>query len=234
MKLNELKTIIRTNADIEHARTMQRFFKTGKGEYGEGDKFLGLRVPVQRKIANRFSDLGFDDLQKLLNSKIHEERLISLLILIAQYKKADDLKKERIFNLYTKNSKKVNNWDLVDLSAPKIAGAHLLNNDKEILFKFAGSKNIWERRISVISTFTFIKNKKYDVTLKITDILLNDDQDLIHKAIGWMLREVGKNDLKTLESFLKPRYFKMPRTMLRYAIEKFPETKRQKYLKGKV
>ncbi len=233
-RLNELKKEIRTNANVDHAKTMQWFFKTGKGEYGEGDKFLGLKIPVQRKIAKKYTDLNFKDLQNLLNSKIHEERMISLLILVAQYEKAGDELKETILKFYLKNCRKVNNWDLVDLSAPKIAGTHLFDGDKQILFKLAVSDNLWERRISIISTYTFIKNREFNTTLKIADILLNDDHDLIHKAVGWMLREIGKLNMQTLEKFLKTRYNKMPRTMLRYATEKFPEAKRQKYLNGKV
>ena len=213
---------------------MQWFFKTGKGEYGEGDKFVGIKVPVQRKIANQFRELDLEDLQTLLNSIIHEERLISLLILVAQYNKADEKLKEKIYRFYKKNSKNINNWDLVDLSAPKIIGTHLLNRDKQILYKYAYSNNLWEKRISIISTYSFIKNHDFKTTLEISDILLNDDHDLIHKAVGWMLREVGKQDLKTLENFLKPRYNKMPRTMLLYSIEKFPEKKRKKYLQGKI
>ena len=144
------------------------------------------------------------------------------------------LQKEKVYKFYLRNSNKINNWDLVDLSAPKIMGEHLLKNDKQILFKFARSKNLWKRRIAVISTYTFIKNKQFKTTLQISDILLNDDHDLIQKAVGWMLREVGKQDLKTLENFLKPRYNKMPRTMLRYSIEKFSGKKRKKYLKGTI
>ena len=234
MNLNELKKAIRANANKDHAITMQWFFKTGKGEYGEGDKFVGIKVPVQRKIARQFRELNLEDLQRLLNSKIHEERLISLLILVVKYNKADEKVKEKIYRFYTKNSRKINNWDLVDLSAPKIIGTHLLNRDKQILYKYAYSNNLWEKRISIISTYSFIKNHDFKTTLEISDILLNDDHDLIHKAVGWMLREVGKQDLKTLENFLKPRYNKMPRTMLRYSIEKFPEKKRIKYLKGKI
>jgi 3-methyladenine DNA glycosylase AlkD len=233
-KLTELIKVIKDNANVEHAKTMQRFFKTGKGDYGEGDKFLGLKLPVQRRIARLFPDIDPDGLQKLLNSRIHEERLISLLIMVDKYAKAGEKEKERIYKFYIKNSKKVNNWDLVDLSAYKIIGNHLLNADKKLLFQFAQSKNLWEKRISIISTYTFIKNHEFDTTLKISDILLNDEHDLIQKAVGWMLREIGKMDVKILEDFLKPRYNRMPRTMLRYAIEKFPETKRQKYLKGKI
>lgn len=234
MNLNELKKTIRANANKDHAKTMQWFFKTGKGEYGEGDKFVGIKVPVQRKIAKQFGELDLEDLQKLLNSQIHEERLISLLILVEKYDKADEKVKEKIYRFYKKNRRKINNWDLVDLSAPKIMGNHLLNRDKQILYKFAHSKNLWEKRISIISTYSFIKNNDFNTTLEISDILLNDAHDLIHKAVGWMLREVGKKDLKTLEKFLKPRYNKMPRTMLRYSIEKFPEKKRKKYLKGEM
>ncbi|MGB5894431.1 MAG: DNA alkylation repair protein [Ignavibacteriaceae bacterium] len=234
LNLNELKKTIRANANKDHAKTMQWFFKTGKGEYGEGDKFVGIKVPVQRKISRQFGELDLEDLQTLLNSIIHEERLISLLILVAKYEKADEKVKEKIYHFYKKNRRKINSWDLVDLSAPKIIGIHLLNCDKQILYKYAHSNNLWEKRISIISTYSFIKNHDFKTTLEISDILLNDDHDLIHKAVGWMLREVGKQDPKTLEKFLKPRYNKMPRTMLRYSIEKFPEKKRKKYLKGKI
>ena len=234
MNLKELKKTVRANANKDHAKTMQWFFKTGKGKYGEGDKFIGIKVPVQRKIAKKYGELDLEDLQKLLNSKIHEERLISLLILVDKYDKADEKVKDKIYRFYKKNRRKINNWDLVDLSAPKILGIHLLNHDKQILYKYAHSKNLWEKRISIISTYSFIKNHDFNTTLEISDILLNDDQDLIHKAVGWMLREVGKQSLQILEKFLKPRYKKMPRTMLRYSIEKFPEKKRKKYLKGEI
>ena len=234
MNLNELKKTIRANANKDHAKAMQWFFKTGKGEYGEGDKFVGIKVPVQRKIAKQFVELNLEDLQTLLNSKIHEERLISLLILVDKYYKADEKVKDKIYQFYKKNSRKINNWDLVDLSAPKIMGIHLLNRGKQILYKYAHSNNLWEKRISIIATYSFIKIRDFKTTLEISDILLNDDHDLIHKAVGWMLREVGKQDMNTLEKFLKPRYNKMPRTMLRYSIEKFPEKKRIKYLKGKI
>ena len=234
IKLKELKTTIRANADKNYAETMQSFFKTGKGEYGEGDKFLGLAVPLQRKIAKKFNELELSDLKQLLQSKIHEERLMSLLILVEQYYNADVSGKEKIYKFYIQNSQYINNWDLVDLSAPKIVGKHLLNRDKKILFKYARSNNLWKKRIAMISTFTFIKNNKLDTSLELSDILLYDEHDLIHKAVGWMLREVGKMNMNVLEKFLRPRYIKMPRTMLRYAIEKFPEQKRKKYLKGTI
>ena len=234
MSLNELKKSVQENANKEHAKIMQRFFKTGKGEYGEGDKFIGLKVPVQRKISRLFYHLELTDLQTLLKSDIHEYRLISLLILINKYQKGNEKTKERIFNFYLKNRKNINNWDLVDLSAPKIVGDYLLHNDKKILFDLACSSNLWDRRISIISTYTFIKNHDFNTTFSLADILLNDDHDLIHKAVGWMLREVGKIEMLPLEKFLKPRYGKMPRTMLRYTIEKFPEAKRKKYLSGEI
>jgi 3-methyladenine DNA glycosylase AlkD len=213
---------------------MQWFFKTGKGEYGEGDVFAGLKVPTQRKLAREFRDLSFNDLKLLLNSKVHEERLISLLILVDRYENGDEQEKKVIFSFFLKNRKGINNWDLVDLSAPKIIGKHLLNKNKSKLFKFAVSKNLWERRIAVLSTYEFIRNKDFKTTLKIAELLLEDEHDLIHKAVGWMLREIGKRDLQAEEKFLKIHYKKMPRTMLRYAIEKFPETKRKKYLQGKI
>ena len=234
MRLKELRSEIKRNANKKQAEILQRFFKTGKGEYGEGDVFAGIKVPVQRKIARDFSDLEFDDLQNLLNSEIHEERLIALFILVDKYQKEREKGKEMIYKFYLKNRKKINNWDLVDLSAPKIIGAHLLDRDKQILYKYARSKNLWERRIAILSTHAFIKESQFITTMEIADILLNDEHDLIHKAVGWMLRELGKMDVKQLEKFLKERYKNMPRTMLRYSIEKFSESKRKMYLKGEI
>lgn len=233
-RLKELRTNIRTLASPEISKTMQWFFKTGKGEYGEGDIFVGLKVPTQRKLARGFKDLALADLKILLNSPVHEERLISLFILVDKYKNGDDKEKGAIFSFYLKYRKGINNWDLVDLSAPKIIGKHLLKKDKSLLFNFALSKNLWERRIAVLSTYEFIRNDDYSTTFQIAKILLQDNHDLIHKAVGWMLREAGKKDVLAEESFLKVHYKKMPRTMLRYAIEKFPEAKRKKYLLGKI
>jgi 3-methyladenine DNA glycosylase AlkD len=234
VRLTELQKKIKELGSPEVSKTMQLFFKTGKGEYGEGDIFAGLKVPSQRKLAREFRDLSLTDLKILLNSPVHEERLISLFILVDKYGKGDKQEKEAIFSFYLKYRKGINNWDLVDLSAPKIIGKHLLNKDKNLLFKFALSKNLWERRITVLSTYEFIKNNDFDLALQISEMLLKDKHDLIHKAVGWMLREIGKRDLQAEESFLKIHYKKMPRTMLRYAIEKFPETKRKKYLQGKI
>jgi len=224
----DLKKELKTKSSPKKAKILQRFFKTGPEEYGEGDVFLGIAVPEIRKLVKKYSDLKIKEIIKLLHSKIHEERLIALLIMVKKFQ--IEKNKEKIYNLYLKNTKYINNWDLVDLSANKIVGDYLLDKPKSILYKLARSKSVWERRISIIATFNFIKNNKFEETLKIARILLNDKHDLIHKAVGWMLREIGKRDLKTEERFLKKYYPKMPRTMLRYAIKKFPEKKRKQYL----
>ena len=229
MNLREFRRRIKKESNKQQAKSLQWFFKTGAGEYGEGDVFAGIKMPLQRKIAKEFKDLNYRDIRELVGSKIHEERMIGLLILQGKYEKGDENEKEKIYKFYIRNRKGINNWDLVDISAPKIIGEHLLNRDKKLLYKFAHSKKLWERRIAILSTFTFIRAGKFENTFKISDILLNDDQDLIHKAVGWMLREIGKKDLKAEEKFLKQRYKKMPRTMLRYAIEKFPEVKKNIY-----
>jgi 3-methyladenine DNA glycosylase AlkD len=234
MGLKELRKQINDLGSAEVAKTHSWFFKTGKGEYGEGDKFAGLKVPVQRRIAKEFKNLTYSELKELLASKIHEERLIALLVLVHKYAKSHESEKEKIFRFYISNRKGINNWDLVDLSAPKIVGTHLINKDRQILFNFAKSKNLWERRIAILSTMAFIRIDDFYTTLQIADILIEDEHDLIHKAVGWMLREIGKKNLKVEEDFLKSRYKKMPRTMLRYSIEKFPESKRKKYLQGKI
>lgn len=234
VRLKELRKKVKALRSPEVSRTMQWFFKTGKGEYGEGDIFAGLKVPTQRKLAREFQDLSLTDIKTLLNSPVHEERLISLFILVDKFEKGDEKEKEIIFSFYLKNRRGINNWDLVDLSAPKIIGKHLLTKGKSLLFKFALSKKIWERRTAVLSTYEFIRNNDFNTTLKIAELLLEDDHDLIHKATGWMLREIGNRDLQAEERFLKIHYKKMPRTMLRYAIEKFPESKRKKYLQGKI
>ncbi len=234
MSLTDLRNDLRKEANKEQAVNLQRFFKTGKGEYGEGDIFYGIKVPVQRGIAKKHRELNLPELQELLNSPIHEERLTALFILVDQYGKGDDKEKEKIFRLYIKNACKINNWDLVDLSAPKIVGAHLFNRDKSILFKLAVSLNLWEKRIAILSTMYFIKYLHFETTFKIAEILLNDRHDLIHKGVGWMLREVGNKNLKEEEKFLGKYYKQMPRTMLRYAIEKFPENTRKDYLKGNI
>lgn len=232
--LSQLKKDLRKLANPEKAKNYARFFKTGKGEYGEGDKFLGVIVPDSRKIAKKYKDLLLTDVQKLLQSKIHEERIIAVTILVSQYERSNEKEKKRIYIFYIKNRKYINNWDLVDGSAPKIMGSYLMDKPKDIIYKFAKSKKLWERRIAIMTTLLFINNDEYNDTFKISKILLYDEHDLIHKAVGWMLREVGNRDRKVEERFLKKHYNKMPRTMLRYAIEKFPETLRQKYLKGEI
>ena len=230
----DINSEIEKLANKKQAELLQRFFKTGKGEYGEGDIFLGIKVPVQRQVAKQFKDLDMENIKILLNSKIHEKRLIALLILILQYGKADEKSKKDIFDFYLKNTKNINNWDLVDLSAPNIVGNFLLNKDREILYELAKSENLWEKRISIVSTFAFIRNNQLDDCLKVAEILLNDKHDLIHKAVGWMLREVGKKDEKVLKIFLRKHYKNMPRTMLRYSIERFDEEDRKNWLRGEV
>ena len=255
MSIEDLKKQLRLFANVEKATILQRFFKTGKGQYGEGDIFLGVVVPDTRKVAKKFIDLSLPEIKELLYSKFHEERLCALFILVEKFTMVNLVEQEKIFDFYIKNAKQVNNWDLVDLSAPKIVGEYLLDPEKfatltsgqvhkksiasikiknkfgtDVLYKFAKSRNLWEKRIAIISTFTFIKNYKYKDTFKIAEMLMDDKHDLIHKAVGWMLREVGKRSIKDEEKFLQKHYKKMPRTMLRYAIEKFPEDKRKWYL----
>ncbi len=231
-KILNLKKDLRFFSSIQKKKVLQRFFKTKKGEYGEGDVFLGIVVPNIRKVAKKYKNLKFSEIKKILYSKIHEERLCALFILVDKFENRNDIEKYKIFKFYIKNVKQINNWDLVDLSAPKIVGKYLLDKPKDLLYKFAVSRNLWERRISIISTYTFIKNGQFEDTFKIAEILMGDKHDLIRKSVGWMLREVGKKSLKDEEKFLKKYSKVMPRTMLRYAIEKFPEEKRLKYLKG--
>jgi len=230
MNLAELKRELSGAADPAKAKILAGFFKTGKGEYGEGDKFLGLQVPVQRKAAKKFFGLSRNDLEQLLSSKIHEYRLTALLILVDQYGRGDEKKKKEIFDFYLGHLKSANNWDLVDLSAPNIVGDYLLGRDRKILYRLARSKNLWERRVAMVATYAFIRQRDLDDVFKIAETLLDDKHDLIHKAVGWMLREAGKKNERKLENFLAKYGSKMPRTMLRYAIEKFPEKKRKFYL----
>ena len=212
---------------------MQGFFKTGKGEYGEGDIFLGIKVPVQRKVADKFKDLSLNDIKQLLHSKIHEYRFTAIIILVNQFKKADEKLREKIYKLYLRNAKWVNNWDLVDVSAHCIVGGYLFDKSRDVLYRLVKSKIFWERRIAIISTFAFIRYNDFKDVIKLAEILLNDNHDLMHKACGWSLREVGKkskNGEKELIKFLDKYTLKMPRTMLRYAIERLDEKKRKYYL----
>jgi 3-methyladenine DNA glycosylase AlkD len=228
--ISQLISLMEQQANPKKAKKLSRFFKTGKGEYGEGDKFLGIVVPVQRANAKKFIDLKLIDIQKLLKSKFHEHRLTGMIILTLKYKKADEKTKKEIFNFYLKNTKYINNWDLVDLTAPNIVGNYLLNKDQKIIYKLAESRNLWERRVAMLSTFTFLRENQLNPTLQVCLILINDKNDLIQKAVGWMLRELGKRDFKTEEEFLIKHCKQMGRTCLRYAIEKFPEDKRKYYL----
>lgn len=239
MNLASLKNELKRLADSDQAINLCRFFKTGKGEYGEGDKFLGIKVPILRSISKKYRHLNFNDLKKLITSLWHEERFIALLILIDQYKASDEANRQSIYDFYVehmnlKSEGYINNWDLVDMSAPNIIGQHLFARKRDHLRVWAYDKNLWVRRISIISTFYFIKKNFFDDALKVSNILLDDKHDLIHKAVGWMLREIGKRDLVVEEKFLQKNYKNMPRTMLRYAIEHFPENRRKQYLIGTV
>ncbi|MCF7795505.1 DNA alkylation repair protein [Patescibacteria group bacterium] len=221
----------------EKSKILQKFFKTGIGEYGEGDIFLGIKSPDLRKIAKENLDLEFGKIQKLISSKYHESRLLAVMILVYKYEKTKKLKyKKDIFNFYLKNIKYINNWDIVDISCYKIVGNYIYNFEPEkvkILYKFSNSKNLWERRISIVSLFYFIKNNNFSDTLKICKILINDKEDLINKACGWMLREIGKRDIKILYDFLDKYANIMPRVELRYSIEKLEKQNRLKYLNKK-
>ena len=221
-------------ANEQIAEHSQRFFKTGKGEYGEGDIFLGIRVPLLRRLVKKYGGISIAEVRKLLHSKFHEERLLAVLMLVQLFKSGDESVQKQVYDLYLENTEYINNWDIVDISASNIVGAHLYEKDKAPLYDLVQSKNLWERRIAIIATFYFIRQNEFDDTLKLAEILLNDKEDLIHKAVGWMLREVGKREIELEEEFLQEHYKIMPRTMLRYAIEKFTETSRKMYLRGEV
>lgn len=225
-----IQQALQSYADPIRAKHSKRYFKTGKGEYGEGDVFIGVTNPNQKKVAKQFYDTDFASLEKLLYSKIHEYRQVALFILVHKYQKADEKEKRRVVTFYKKHRRQVNNWDLVDLSAHKILGEWLVDKDRSILYKYAKSKNLWEKRIAIIATAAFIKRNDFQDTLVIAELLLRDSHDLIHKAVGWMLREVGNADKQTEVRFLNKHAHHMPRTMLRYAIEKFPEPERKKFL----
>ena len=233
-ELAALRRELRREADTEKAAHLQRFFKTGPGEYGEGDRFLGIRVPVTRKTARKYASLQEDLVEELLRSPWHEERLLALVILVDHFKKGDEKRKRDIYRLYLDSTKWINSWDLVDITAEHIVGAWLWEKKRTPLYRLARSKSLWERRIGVMATFYFIRRGDFDDTIQIAEMLLDDGEDLIHKAVGWMLREVGNRDRAREEVFLKKHCRDMPRTMLRYAIEKFPEGLRKRYLSGKV
>jgi len=231
--LKQIMERLMEQSDRDIAAHSKRFFKTGKGEYGEGDRFLGIRVPVLRKFVKEFREISLEETTELLKSPFHEARLLALLILVAKYVSANvNAEQEAVYRVYLGNTEFINNWDLVDCSAEHVVGAHLFLRDRKPIYRLVRSKSLWERRIGIISTFHFIKKKDFPDTLECARLLLNDKEDLIYKAVGWMLREVGKRDLNAEEKFLARYYKQMPRTMLRYAIERFPEKKRLAYLHG--
>lgn len=229
--LEKLRKELKKLSNEKKAATLQKFFKTGEGEYGFGDVFLGLTVPQCRTLAIKYKEIPFEELLILLRSEVHEERLIALLVMVHNFEHYEMLQR-RIYEFYMKNIKFVNNWDLVDLSSDKIVGGYLIDKPKAVLYKLSESKNLWERRISMVSTYHFIKNGQFEDALEIAQRLVEDEADLIQKAVGWMLREVGKRDEKLELEFLAKNYKTMGRTALRYAIEKFPENTRKNYLVG--
>jgi 3-methyladenine DNA glycosylase AlkD len=237
MKLASLREELRDMADPKRASFLARYFKTGKGQYAEGDVFLGgIDTPTLSLIVGKYKSLSMSDIRKLIKSKYHEERMAALGILKKHFEKAEGEEKKEIYKFYLANTKYINNWDLVDVTAPKIIGSYLIENPKliGILNKLALSGSLWERRIAIVSTFAFLKDGDFGKTLEIAEKLIQDKEDLIHKAVGWALREVGKKDWKVEEVFLRKHYRQMPRTMLRYAIEKFPEPLRRQYLSGEI
>lgn len=230
--LRDLQRELARAADPVRARTSAWFFKTGKGQYGEGDKFIGLTVPMQRSLARRFRHVPLADVRRLLSSPVHEHRFTALEILVAQYEAGDAATRRKIFDFYLKHTRRINNWDLVDTSAPYIVGEHLLTGSRRILYRLAKSPNLWERRIAMVATQAFIRRGDLKDTFVIAELLLPDKHDLIHKAVGWMLREAGKSSPPALLRFLKKNYAALPRTALRYAIERLPEKKRRQALAG--
>jgi 3-methyladenine DNA glycosylase AlkD len=231
MNSSRVKKDLKKFINEDKISVLQSFFKTGKGQYGEGDRFLGITAAHQRIIAKKYRELSFDEISKLLESRYHEHRMTGLLILTYKYEKADEKDRVQIAKFYISQFDRINSWDLVDVTTPKILGHHYFLRSRRELYNWVRSKNMWHRRIAILTTFYFIKQGDFEDTFKIVRLLLNDKEDLIHKSAGWMLREVGKRDSIKLEKFLMKHYSKIPRTMLRYAIEKFPEKKRQEYLK---
>ena len=233
--LPAVRAQLRALANPAIAAHAARFFKAGRGEYGEGDRFLGIRVPVLRRVARERRDASVATMFALLRSPLHEERLLALLLLVAAFRRADERGRERIYRGYTRAIRRcVNNWDLVDTSAPDIVGQFLEHRGRESLAALARSKNLWERRVAILATFWFIRRNDFASTLAIAKLLIADEHDLIHKAVGWMLREVGKRDADAAARFLDRHHGHMPRTMLRYAIEKLPAGKRRAYLEGSI
>lgn len=233
MALKAIRAALKAHADPDIARHSQRYFKTGPGEYGAGDVFLGIRVPQLRRLARAFADAPLTDVEQLLHSRYHEARLLALLLMVRRFQRGDEAEQARIYRLYRANLQRVNNWDLVDASAPYIVGAYLADRNKAPLHRWARSRNLWLRRIAMLATFFGIKHGRYHDALQIAHTLVGDPEDLIHKAVGWMLREIGKRDIKSAEPFVAAHCKTMPRTMLRYAIERYPESKRRRYLNAR-
>ena len=229
-----LRSRLRSHAIPDNVAILQRFFKTGAGEYGEGDRFIGVKVPAIRVVCRACRDASEAVALELLRSKVHEERLLALLMLVDRFERGDARTRRRIFDAYLASTAFINNWDLVDASAGQIVGQWLASRNRSRLSRLARSSSVWERRIAMVATFAFIRAGDFETTFRIADALMSDDHDLIHKATGWMLREVGKRDGTALRRFLAPRYRTMPRTALRYAIERFPESDRKRYLSGQV
>ncbi len=230
--ISEIQSKLVSLSSSEDALFLQRFFKTGPGQYGAGDRFRGIRVPALRRLSRTYQDVSMEDAERLLHSAYHEDRLLALFILTRKYNASGETGKARIYRLYLANTRFINNWDLVDASAPYIVGAFLRDRRRAPLYKLARSRNMWERRIAILATFHFLRCNEVDDTIRIAGMLLNDREDLIQKAVGWMLREVGKRSLPELETFLMKHGREMPRTMLRYAIEKMPAEKRKSFLEG--
>ena len=232
MNFDEAFSELESYSDPGKAEHSKRFFKSGPGEYGEGDKFLGITVPNQRKVARKFRKMNLDEVRKLLQNEYHEARLTAVMLLVYKIEKSDEHIFEDVFRFYLKNLGYVNNWDIVDSSCHQILGRFLFNKEKDLLYELAQSENLWEKRVSMITCYHFIKRDDFKDALKIAELLLDDDHDLIHKAVGWMLREIGNRNLDAETEFLDQHFKKMPRTMLRYAIEKFDEPLRKHYLHG--
>lgn len=231
----QVQSDLRSFACKDYSKKCKRFFKTAPGEYGHGDQFLGVKTPAIRKLAKEYVSLSFTKCRKLINSKYHEERLCGLIILVNKYSLAkEEANQEKIYQEYIKSFKYINNWDLVDVTCPHVVGKHLFNKDRSILYEWIKSEDLWTRRIGMLANWWFVRKGDLSDVFKMSKALIADEHDLIHKAVGWMLREAGKKDIELLEKYLNKNYKKMPRTMLRYSIEKFPSAKRQKYLKGEV
>jgi 3-methyladenine DNA glycosylase AlkD len=234
MTAQQAEARLRALADDQAAEGMRRFFKTGPGQYGEGDQFLGIKTAPLRQLAHEFQALSLNEARRLLGSGLHEARMLALLVLVRAFEKGDEACRKAVYELYLANTDRVNNWDLVDASAPAIVGGFLIDRDRGPLTVLAGSASLWERRIAIVATLAFIRQGDFADTLRLAGLLLGDREDLIHKAAGWMLREVGKRDQAVLEGFLAGHCRQMPRTMLRYAIERFEESRRRQYLRGEV